>query len=532
VELFVRVLGPLEVWRGGVTVPIGGPKARLTLAVLLAHRSSVVSVDRLADALWGDVPPSSAVATIQSNISRLRKVLAPEVDILARAPGYLLEAPTDCIDATRFARLVRDANTAATPAEVVELLGRALAFWRGPAFGEFAHLDWARGDAVQLDELRLVAIENLIEARLTLGESGAVVGELERLVADHPLRERFWRQLMVALYRTGRQGEALRQANQLRVLLGDELGLDLSPAARELEARILADDPTLLVDEQPPAPRGAGSAPAPAADATRFVGRDDDVEAVGHLLETDRLVTLVGPGGVGKTRLALRLAAMHSATTSLEPCIVELAATRDEPAAVQAVAAALDVQQRQHLSLDASLVDFLRDREMLIVLDNCEHLVETLAPFVDRIRTSCPGVTVLATSREPLGLAGERTWQLGPLGLPDVDARSPESIGTSEAVQLFVDRANAAASGFALTADNAAAVAEICRRLDGLPLALELAAARLRTLGPTALAERLRQHSNLLGASQRGADGRHRTLRDTLEWSYGLLTRSEQQLFA
>ena len=385
---------------------------------------------------------------------------------------------------------------------------------------------------MQLEELRLVAIENLIEARLGLGDAAAVVGELERLVAEHPLRERFWRQLMVALYRTGRQGEALRQANRLRAFLGDELGLDLSPAARDLEARILADDPTLLLDEPPPPRREVDTAPAPVADATRFVGREDDVDAVRRLLETDRLVTLVGPGGVGKTRLALRLAAMHSANTGLEPCIVELAATHDEPAAVQAIAAALDVQQRQHLTLDATLVDFLRDREMLIVLDNCEHLVETLAPFVDRIRTSSPGVTVLATSREPLGLAGERTWQLGPLGLPDVDARSPESIATSEAVQLFVDRANAAASGFALTDDNAVAVAEICRRLDGLPLALELAAARLRTLGPTALAERLRQHSNLLGASQRGADGRHRTLRDTLEWSYGLLNRSEQQLFA
>ena len=177
---------------------------------------------------------------------------------------------------------------------------------------------------MQLDELRLVAVETLLEARLALGEAGAVVGELERLVVDHPLRERFWRQLMVALYRTGRQGEALRQANQLRAFLGDELGLDLSPAARELEARILADDPTLLARRD-----AAGASPwrRPActpADATRFVGRDDDVDAVRLLLDTDRLVTLVGPGGVGKTRLAFRLAAMHAATSGLEPCIVEL----------------------------------------------------------------------------------------------------------------------------------------------------------------------------------------------------------------
>ena len=428
VELFVRVLGPLEVWRGGAMVPIGGPKARITLGVLLAHRQSVVSVDRLADALWGDVPPESAVATIQSNISRLRKTLAPEVEILARAPGYLLEAPPDRIDATRFAGLVRDATTAAMPAEVVELLGTALALWRGPAFGEFAHLDWARGDAVQLDELRLVAVETLLEARLALGEAGAVVGELERLVVDHPLRERFWRQLMVALYRTGRQGEALRQANQLRAFLGDELGLDLSPAARELEARILADDPTLLRRRAAAGASPWRGPPAPAADATRFV-RPGRRRRRGSAPPRHR-----SPRDARRSRRRRedppRVAAGRRCTrrpAGLEPCIVELAATHDQPAAVQAIATALDVQQRQHLTLDATLVDFLRDRDVLIVLDNCEHLVETLAPFVDRIRTSCPGVTVLATSREPLGLAGERTWQLGPLGLPDVDARSPRS---------------------------------------------------------------------------------------------------------
>lgn len=537
VELVVRVLGPLEVWRDDAVVPIGGPKARLTLAVLLAHRLSVVSMDRLADALWGDLPPASAVATIQSNVSRLRKALAPDVDIVARAPGYVLEARTDSVDAARFEDLARAASIANTSAAVVELLGSALALWRGPAFDEFSDLDWARGEAVRLEELRLVAMEDLVDARLALGEAGPVVGELEGLVVDHPLRERFWRQLMLALYRSGRQAEALRQANQLRVFLGDELGLDLSPAARELERRILADDPTLLVadarpDDARPGEDGALRASRPAADATRFVGRDDDLEAVQRLLETDRLVTLVGPGGVGKTRLALRLAAMSTGISGQEPCIVELAATRDERTAIQAIAGALDVQQRQHLTLDATLVEFLRDRDLLIVLDNCEQLVETLAPFVDRVRISCPGVTVLATSREPLGLAGERTWQVGPLGLPDVDAQLPEAVGAAEAVQLFVDRASAAYPGFALTADNAAAVAEICRRLDGLPLALELAAARLRSMGPSALAERLRQHSNVLGASQRGADGRHRTLRDTLEWSYELLTRSEQQLFA
>jgi predicted ATPase/DNA-binding SARP family transcriptional activator len=535
--LMVRVLGPLEAWRDGAAIAIGGPKARTVLAVLVANRSSVVSVDRLADALWGDDPPPSATATMQSNVSRLRKALAPALDITARAPGYVLDGPTDGVDAAQFEQLVADAAVAGSPEAVVALVERALALWRGPAFDEFADLDWARGEAVRLEELRLIAVERLVDAQLALGRSGAVVSELDRLVIEHPLRERFWRQLMVALYRTGRQAEALRRANELRTHL-NELGLDLSPAARELESRIIADDPTLAVQGQGADARAEasdGSArdrnPLSALDATRFVGRDDDIVAIGRLLEGERLVTLVGAGGVGKTRLALRLAATASAVGTRPTCVVELSATRDERAAIQAVAAALEVEQRQHLSLESTLVEFLRDREMLIVLDNCEHLVDTLAPFVDSVRTSCPDITVLATSREPLGLSGERTWPVRPLTLPDGDARSVDNIATSEAVQLLVDRASAANPGFVLTEENAAAVAEICRRLDGLPLALELAAARLRTLGPTALAEGLRRRMHVLGAAQRGADHRHRTLRDTLEWSYDLLTPAEQRLF-
>jgi predicted ATPase/DNA-binding SARP family transcriptional activator len=542
VELFVRVLGPLEVWRDGAAVPFGGPKARLVLAALLAHRSSVVSVDRLVDAMWGDSPPRSAVATLQSNISRLRRALTADVEIVARAPGYVLEAAPDAVDASRFEDLAT-AAASAPPAAAVEYLGRALDLWRGPAFDEFADLEWARGEAARLEELRLVALESLLEARLALGEHGPVVGELERLVVDHPLRERFWRQLMIALYRSGRQAEAVRRADELRGFLNTELGLDLSPAARDLEGRIFADDPTLLLDHASPAGSTtavgtpADASAGPAVDATRFVGRDGDLEAIGALLATDRLVTLVGPGGVGKTRLAVRIATSWpqratSLPDSSTPCLVELAAIRDERAAMQAIAAALDVQQRHHLSLDATLIEFLRDRSMLIVLDNCEHLVDTLAPFVDHVRGACRQVTVLATSRAPLGLAGEQIWPVGPLALPGADARSVDAVGSSDAVQLFVDRASAAHPGFELTAENASSVAEICRRLDGLPLALELAAARLRSMGPYALEERLRERSNLLGASQRGADRRHRTLRDTLEWSYELLTPPEQQLFA
>jgi predicted ATPase len=382
---------------------------------------------------------------------------------------------------------------------------------------------------VRLEELRLVAIERLITARLALGDHRAVVGELERLVVEHPFRERFWRQLMLALYRSGRQPDALRRANELRRLLRDEVGLDPSPRALELEQRIIDDDPTLAATEAVSAP--TTTRPAALADATRFVGRDDDLAELADLIAAHRVVTLTGPGGVGKTRLAMQLA-VNEAERGEHVSVVELAHAWDDASAVQAVATALDVQRRQHLSLESTLVEHLHGRRALLVLDNCEHLLEWAGPFVDRVRTSGADVVIVATSREPLGLPGERIWLVGPLDVPGDHARSLDEVSGSSSVRLFVDRAAAAQPGFMLTAENAPAVAEICRRVDGLPLALELAAARIRTMGPEVLATRLAQRLDVLGAPRRGAFERHKTLRAAVEWSYELLTPAEQDLFA
>ena len=525
----MRVLGAVEVHRNGAPVPIGGPKPRRLLAVLLAHANSVVSSDRLCEELWGDEQPASAIDTLQSTISRLRKVLGDSAQIVARPPGYVFEPGTAWIDSRCFETLLTEARSIDDAAERAKRVGEALSLWRGPAFGEFAHHDWARAEAVRLDELKLSATEELVEARLAIGDHGELVGELEGLVTAHPLRERFWLQLAVALYRGGRHAESLRRLGAFRSLLRDQLGLDFSVAARELESRILAQDETLL---GPPPPNSASSRAQVLSpeDATRLLGRERDLDAIQALTLHSRLITLVGPGGVGKTRLALRAAALTAPQFADGSFVVHLAAVRDPEATIAAVASTLDVQQRQHLSMEDTIVEFLRERRMMVVLDNCEHLLAAVAPFVDRVRSTCAHVVVLATSRESLGLPAEHVWPVEPLEVSPRDAVI-DVIAAAPAVQLFLERAAAARTGFELTEKNAATVAEICRRLDGLPLALELAAARLRALGPEALVARLDQRFQILATTHGGRDSRHRSLLDLVQWSLELLTPDERRLF-
>jgi len=528
--LSLRVLGPVEAWRDDRPVAVGGQKARLLLAVLLAQYGEVVSTDRLCDAMWGDDVPPSGASTLQSHVSRLRRLLAPEATIAARPPGYVLTADDGVVDAVAFVATVADARAAVDAEARIEMLDGALGTWRGNAFEGMADLDWARAEAVRLEELRLEGLEQLVEGHLELGQDAQVIGELEGLVVTHPLRERFWRQLVLALHRTGRQAEALRRTSEVRTFLREELGLDISPALRDLEARVLADDPTLRA-----APRATSTQSARrvvARDVTRLVGRDADIEAVDGLLHREQLVTLVGPGGVGKTRLAFRTAELSRDEFADGMAVVELAEISDGASTPSAVATVLDIQQRQHLSVEDSVVELLRDSDLLLVLDNCEHIVEGVAQLVARLRLECPGVRTLATSREPLGVAGECVWSVEPLELPDDADLDVERVQSAPAVQLFVDRATAALPSFRLNDANAAAVAEICRRLDGLPLALELAAPRLRVMGPEALAERLDQRFALLASDRGTADARHRTLRAVVDWSHDLLAPEEQALLA
>jgi predicted ATPase len=527
-DLDIRVLGSIELARNGVLVPVGGSKPRLALAILAAHRGSVVSTDRICDELWGDLQPADPAAVLQSHLSRLRKLLRPDAGIVARPPGYMLEVSFDTVDAGRFELLCERASGASDPRMAVELLECALGLWRGPAFDEFVDHEWAVPVAARLNELHTDASEQLFEARLQLGVDARIVGDLEKAVVEHPLRERFWCQLIIALYRCGRTAEALRRAESYRVLLREGTGLDPSPLFRELEARVLNEDPSLAhgihESRRPSKQRRSG-------ETTHLVGRDRELAELSSLVGSQRMVTLIGPGGVGKTKLAKRLANELWDEFDGAVFVIELAAVHDPASIVVALASATDVQQRQHLSVEETLIEYLRSRRALLVLDNCEHLRATIATLTERFLNSCPNMTFLATSREVIGLPGEQVWRVGPLEVP-TEGSGTSVVAEVPAARLFVERAIAARSGFALGPDNVADVVRIVRRLDGLPLTIELAAARVRAMSVSALAERLENGFQLLSGAQPSVAFRHRTVDDLVAWSYDLLEPDEQVLFA
>ncbi|MFD0466976.1 BTAD domain-containing putative transcriptional regulator [Nonomuraea thailandensis] len=478
------VLGPLAVWTdAGETVTIPGLKVRALLVDLLVHEGHPVSVDRLVDDLWGAEPPANPAGALQVRVSQLRKAFEDAEPggknlVVSRAPGYLLRADEGAVDAVRFAGLLARAEATDSPRTKAGLLADALALWRGPAYADFADEEHTRSAIHRLEEQRLSALEQHAEARLELGEHGLLVGELGDLVDRHPLRERLRAVHMRALYRAGRQSEALASFGELRERLADELGLDPGPELVALHQAILGQDPALSV----PADRPVTNLPAP---VSKLIGRDEALTEVCGLVEEERLVTLTGSGGVGKTRLALEAANRLLDTFADGAWLVALDQGPRTPA--EAVMAALDIREEAGGAVPGEtgpagrLVAVLRPRRALLVLDNCEHVVEQVAELAEVLLRSCPDLRILATSREPLAVAGEVLWSVPPL---DVPAGADLAVmARSDAVRLFVTRAAASARGFRLEAGNAQAVAQLCRRLDGIPLALELAATRVRALG-------------------------------------------------
>ncbi|WP_226900355.1 BTAD domain-containing putative transcriptional regulator [Nonomuraea phyllanthi] len=514
----------------GRPVRVPEVKVRALLADLLAHEGRPVSADRLAEDLWGADPPGNPVNTLQTKVSQLRRALEQAEPggrelVAFQAAGYVLRAAD--VDAARFVALLDRARAAADSRAKAGLLGDALALWRGPAYADFGDEEFVRTAATRLEEQRLTALEERAEIRLELGEHTPLADELGELVAAHPLRERLRAAHLRALYRSGRQAEALAGYDDLRHRLADELGLDPGPELATLHQAMLRQDPSLA----PARPRT--NLPAP---VTELIGRAQAVAEVGALLGSARLVTLTGPGGVGKTRLAL--AAADRATDAFPDGVwlVELAGTSGETATVaEVVAAELDVRDdtatgarpgARPARLAHRLADALRGRRLLLVLDNCEHLIEPVAELVDLLLRAAPGLRVLTTSQESLAIPGETLYAVSPLELP-VPGADPAQAGS---VQLFVARAAAAAPGFVLDEASAPAVAAICRRLDGLPLALELAAARVRALGVRGVADRLDDRFHLLTVSGRGRPARQQTLRAMIDWSWEQLTEPQRMI--
>lgn len=531
----IRVLGPLEVVASdGTPIVIGSPKQRELLGLLAARVPEVVSTDRIIDALWRNA--GDHVGSLRVHVTRLRDVLDPdrcEQPIVTRPPGYGLGIPPDSIDAHRFAVLIAEAEKLATDdlATTVPLLDEALGLWRGPPYAEFEYAEWARSEVRHLEELRLVALELRIDARLAAGANGGLVPELESLVDEHPLRERFWGQLMTALYRSGRQPDALRAYRRSCDVFG-ELGTAPSAELNHLEEQILLRDPAIEADlalslgSGPSATRG-GLPPQ----RTSFVGRARELALGAGLLAQSRLLTLTGPPGSGKTRLALRLAALHQSEFADGCFFVPLAAVNDARLVGATIGQVLGVREVEGKTALEGLQTNLRERRVLLLLDNFEQVAEA-ALMVGELLDAAPRITILVTSRSPLGISGEQEFPVPPLSIPPVDQHPDlEAVSSYDAVALFAARARASNPAFDLNAENVETVAAIIGRLDGLPLAIELAAARVKVLTLEDLLGRLSEGLAVLADGPTDVVARHQTLRNAIAWSYDLLEPAEQVLF-
>lgn len=519
----VRLLGPLQVLdEDGRLIEVRGTKPKALLALLALRVGEVVPSGRIIEEVWGEQAIRDPLNAVQVVVSKLRRALGALSGrdgrplITTTEVGYRLDVGSEVIDVVRFERLSGEGRrlvAVGDPAVAAASLRDALGLWQGPALVDFDD-DFCRGDRTRLEELRATTLELRIDADLSMGRHQEVAAELASLTSEQPLRERWWGQLMLALYRSGRQADALRAYQAARLTLQEGLGLEPGPALRRLEAAVLAGDPDLDLQHEtaPPLPTvtpdlGGGNLPVA---LSSFVGRSDELREVRGLAAGNRLVTIVGPGGAGKTRLALEVADRMAGEHADGVWLVELGALRD-PRHVASVTA-------QVLGLDdeAGLERFVADKALLVILDNCEHVVDEAARVAQRLLQGGRRVRVLATSREHLGVPGEAVWTLPPLAEED-------------AARLFVARAHGTSAD--LTADRSELVGRICARLDGLPLAVELAAARTRSLALGDIVDRIDDRFRLLTAGARTAHPRQQTLRGVVDWSYDLLLAEEQRVF-
>ncbi|MGH2446068.1 MAG: BTAD domain-containing putative transcriptional regulator [Candidatus Limnocylindria bacterium] len=515
------VLGPLRVISRS-DVALDRRAHRRLLSILLVESGRPLDTEVIIDRFWGDEPPETARAALQTYVSQLRRLLGEEL-IVRSGSGYLLDLRGQHLDSqvfNAFASAARTALDAGAWHEVLNDAERALALWRGPPFPELQGDEFAMAEIARLEELRIELVEMRAEALLTLGRTEDALPDLERFVIEYPLRERLREHLMVARARLGRVSEALETYQDLRRTLG-EMGLEPASALRELEERILQEDPVLVPS------RVRNNLPAR---LKTFVGRSVELQELGNLLSSSRMVTLTGVGGTGKTSLAIELAQGALASYPDGVYLVSLGALEDPGLVATDTAEVMGLRVERRPAADV-LADALRHRKVLILLDNCEHLLEACANLSEVLLQSGPGVSVLATSREALRTSGEKTYAVPPLETPPPDDSVKGQVEDFDAVRLFIERAALVSRDFALTGGNAAAVAEICRRLDGLPLAIELAAARVHAMEPEDIASRLSDRFRLLREGSRTSPPRQQTLHATIDWSYRLLEADERVLF-
>ncbi len=526
----IRLLGNVEVEADGVLLDVGSPKARAVFTVLVLHVNEVVSTDRIIDLVWGDDPPRTAAHSVQLYVSELRRTLEGQVvaSIETRSPGYSLRIHPESIDVHRFGRLVDHGSALFERGDhgaAVRTLREALDLWRGAPLGDFAYEDFAQHHIRRLDELKLAAEVDLAAAELEVGNLRTALRMLERIVEEHPLRERPVELLMLALYRQGRQAEALRAYDAVRKRLAEELGIDPSPQLSRLEQLVLEQDSSLRT-ESAARPSWSGNLPA---DVTSFVGRHADLAELENIAGRSRLLTFLGPGGIGKSRLALELARRLAPQFDDGVWLVELGTIVD-PSSIAGEIAALWRRAEEFETIE-DLAALLSDRQALLLLDNCDRVVAGVAKVAERLLQTAPDLHIVATSREPLECRGEVLWRVDPLDLISSSMVTTPAGAASEAAELFVERARDANPRLSIDGDASASVSSICAMLEGIPLAIELAASQLRGVTLAELHGQLDDQLGLLVSSDRNVPARQQTLERTIEWSYDLLDSAERELF-
>ena len=541
------ILGPLEVDVGGTSIDIRRGISRRLLVALILRAGETVRGDTLVELLWGDAQPRDPSNALQVQVSYLRKQLGsadpPAGHLIETRPnGYALAARSEQIDANRFEGLVRAAEAfqaaggASNLERALDSLDAALALWRGDALVDVAGEGFAMGELTRLTEARWAASEARNDVLLALGRHRELVGELSRLVDENPLRERFHEQLMLALYRSGRQADALRAYDCARDLLLDELGLDPGPGLQHLVHAILEHQTELGwipgSDEAiPPAIPTPSTATVLTVPVTALLGRAAELERTETLLDQHRLVTLTGPGGAGKSRLALEVARRRAAAGD-HVWFIDLGTIAESDQVGSSVAAAVGVPTSPDEDTAVTVAQSLTREQGVLVLDTCEHVLDGAAAITIQVLRVCPGIQILATSRRPLGITGEIAWPVPPLAMPPPNGTDPVEAASFPAVQLFAERAMAVRADFAVSAETAADVAAICATLDGLPLAIELAAARCDVLTPAAIRARLEHRFDLLVDGGRESTARQQTLRSAIDWSFDLLEDDQRAFFA